>query len=67
VEREKDFNGLLAEVCGWYDNCRWDGGATYNYRFSASQVSALNFFHPSLSGQAALAPVTWDKSWWPTS
>jgi hypothetical protein len=54
VEREKDFNGLLAEVCGWYDNCRWDGGATYNYRFSASQVSALNFFHPSLSGKRRL-------------
>jgi lysophospholipase L1-like esterase len=67
VEREKDFNRILAEVCGWYENCRWDGGATYNYQFSASQVSPLDFFHPSLSGQAALARVTWAKSWWPTS
>jgi len=24
-------------------------------------------FHPSLSGQAALARVTWAKSWWPTT
>ena len=28
----------LAEVCGAYARCRWDGGAVYDYRFSASQV-----------------------------
>jgi lysophospholipase L1-like esterase len=33
----------------------------------ASQVSTLDFFHPSLSGQAALARVTWTKSWWASS
>jgi len=32
--------------------------------FSASQVSTLDYFHPSLSGQAALARVTWAASWW---
>jgi hypothetical protein len=26
----------------------------------------LDFFHPSLSGQASLARVTWTASWWPT-
>jgi lysophospholipase L1-like esterase len=67
VEREQAFNDILAEVCARYANCRWDGGATYNYQFSVSQVSSLDFFHPSLSGQAALARVTWAKSWWPTS
>jgi lysophospholipase L1-like esterase len=65
MDREKDFNQALAETCGRYANCRWDDGATYNYRFSPSQVSVLDFFHPSLSGQAALAGVTWSKSWWP--
>jgi lysophospholipase L1-like esterase len=67
VDREEKFNEILAEICAGYDNCRWDGGATYNYRFSVSQVSPLDFFHPSLSGQAALARVTWAKSWWPTT
>ena len=67
VEREQDFNRILEETCDLYENCRWDGGATYNYQFGASQVSRLDFFHPSLSGQAALARVTWAKSWWPTS
>jgi lysophospholipase L1-like esterase len=67
VAREVAFNQILAEECARYARCRWDGGAVYNYRFSASQVSSLDFFHPSLSGQAALARVTWTASWWPSS
>jgi lysophospholipase L1-like esterase len=68
VTREVAFNKILAEGCQQYGaNCRWDGGATYNYRFSASQVSVLDFFHPDLDGQAALARVTWAASWWPTT
>jgi hypothetical protein len=67
VDREKAFNQILAQVCAAYTRCRWDGGAVYNYRFSASQVSTLDFFHPSLSGQAALDRVTWAASWWPST
>ncbi len=68
VAREVAFNQILAEGCQEYgDRCRWDGGATYNYKFSASQVSVLDFFHPDLEGQAALASVTWAASWWPTA
>src|SRR5215207_8161358 len=65
-DREVAFNQILAEVCAQHARCRWDGGAVYNYQFSASQVSTLDFFHPSLSGQASLARVTWTASWWPT-
>jgi lysophospholipase L1-like esterase len=67
VTREVVFNQILAEVCAAYARCRWDNKAVYNYRFSASQVSSLDFFHPSLSGQAALARVTWTASWWPST
>jgi lysophospholipase L1-like esterase len=67
VDRERAFNQVLADVCAQYARCRWDGGAVYNYQFSASQVSTLDFFHPSLSGQAALARVSWAASWWPSS
>jgi hypothetical protein len=67
VDREQAFNQILADFCAQYTRCRWDGGAVYNYQFSASQVSSLDFFHPSLSGQAALARVTWAASWWPSS
>jgi lysophospholipase L1-like esterase len=67
VAREQAFNQVLAQVCAGYARCRWDNKAVYNYQFSASQVSTLDFFHPSLSGQAALARVTWAASWWPSS
>jgi hypothetical protein len=36
----------------------------FNYVFSPSDVSALDYFHPSLSGQAKLASLTWQHSWW---
>jgi lysophospholipase L1-like esterase len=64
VDREQEFNQVLAETCAQYTHCRWDGGEVYEYQFSASQVSILDYFHPSLSGQAALARVTWAASWW---
>jgi lysophospholipase L1-like esterase len=67
VARETAFNAILRDTCLQYGpNCRWDGGATYNYKFSTSQVSVLDFFHPDLDGQAALARVTWAASWWGT-
>ncbi len=65
VAQEQADNGVLASVCGLYANCRWDGGATYNYTFSASDVSTLDFFHPSQTGQAKVAALTWNASWWP--
>jgi hypothetical protein len=67
VSREEAFNQVLANVCAQYSRCRWDNKAVYSYSFSASQVSSLDFFHPSLSGQAALARVTWAASWWSSS
>jgi len=67
LAREQAFNQILADICAQYSRCRWDNKAVYNYQFSASQVSTLDFFHLSLSGQAALAKVTWAASWWPSS
>jgi lysophospholipase L1-like esterase len=64
LAREQQFNQLLADGCIHYAFCRFDGDAVFNYQFSANQVSTLDYFHPSLAGQAALASVTWAKSWW---
>ena len=66
VAQEVASNQILAQVCAGYAAAAGDGGAVYNYRFSASQVSTLDL-SPSLSGQAALARVTWADSWWPSS
>jgi lysophospholipase L1-like esterase len=63
-DREVAFNSVLAQECAKLANCKFDGLAVYQYRFSKSDVSKLDYFHPSLSGQTALANVTWSRSWW---
>jgi lysophospholipase L1-like esterase len=64
LAREQAFNQVLAEVCAQYAACRFDGLAVFNYAFTRGQVTKLDYFHPSLSGQAALASITWSRSWW---
>jgi hypothetical protein len=67
LAREQAFNQVLADVCGQYATlCRFDAYAVFNYPFSASQVSKLDYFHPNLAGQAILASLTWQRSWWAT-
>ena len=65
LAREQTFNGVLEQACGQYANCRFDGYAVFNYQFTVDQISKLDYFHPSIAGQAALARVTWAASWWP--
>jgi hypothetical protein len=65
--RESEFNNALRDTCtsaAYSAFCRWDNLATYNVAFSRSQVSTLDYFHPSASGQAALADTTWRASYW---
>jgi lysophospholipase L1-like esterase len=65
VARESAFNQILATECGKYPGyCLFDNDATYNYAFKTSEVSTLDYFHPSVSGQATLANITWAHSWW---
>jgi len=61
VARELAYNRILARSCGNYPNCRWDRGSVYRYRFSAGQISTVDYFHPGPGGQAALAELTWDE------
>jgi lysophospholipase L1-like esterase len=65
-QRNIAFNDVLGEECARYARCRFDGKAVFSYRFDRSHVSKLDYFHPSLSGQAKLASVTWEHSWWGT-
>ena len=64
VTREQELNAALAQVCAATSNCRWDGGATYGYVFQKSDVSTVDYFHPSVSGQNKLAGITWAASYW---
>jgi lysophospholipase L1-like esterase len=57
--RVEDFNAVLDEVCAQYRQCFYDGGAVFSYRFGPEDVSAVDFFHPSITGQKHLAEVSW--------
>jgi lysophospholipase L1-like esterase len=64
IDRERELNAVLADVCATWSRCRFDNNLTYNYNFTRAMVSKLDFFHPSLKGQATLAALTWQASWW---
>jgi lysophospholipase L1-like esterase len=58
-QRNIDYNTQLAQVCAVYFSCRFDANAVFNTAFVRSDVTTRDYFHPSLSGQAKLASVTW--------
>lgn len=65
IDRENAFNQALQVACANYAQiCRWDNGVVFGYNFTASDVSVLDYFHPSLQGQAHLADITWKASYW---
>jgi PKD repeat protein len=57
-QRNIAYNAQLADVCGSFPQCRFDGNAVFNTQFSKSDISG-DYFHPSIAGQAKLASVTW--------
>jgi lysophospholipase L1-like esterase len=64
LKLEQSFNEVLASTCARYANCRWDNYATFNYDFTASDISTVDYYHPSISGQNNLAMITWNASYW---
>ena len=64
LTQEEADNAALSQVCGQYANCRWDRYATFDYPFTPTDVSTLDYFHPSQTGQGVLAGITWQASWW---
>ncbi len=57
-QRNIDFNTVLAEEVANY-GFHWDGNAVFNTAFTTSDVSSVDYFHPSMNGQAKLASATW--------
>lgn len=66
-QRNIDFNNALQRVCAEYTQCRFDNFGTFNYRFAVSDVSSVDYFHPSLTGQKNLAAQSWAAGYWPTT
>jgi lysophospholipase L1-like esterase len=67
LQQEEADNTALQAVCAQYANCRWDNLATFNTSFTTKDVSTVDYFHPSLTGQNTLAGVTWGASYWPST
>jgi len=61
---EDALNATLAEVCAQFTQCRWDGNAVHDTPFARSDVSPVDYFHPSTAGQNRLAAVTWAAGYW---
>lgn len=64
LQRDVDFNSALAQVCALYTQCRFDGNAVFNTTFTAADITTRDYFHPSVSGQAKLASVSWNAGYW---
>jgi lysophospholipase L1-like esterase len=62
-QRNIDFNTVLSEVCDSYSQCRFDNNAVFDSQFDESEVSDLDYFHPSITGQANLARLTWSVTY----
>jgi lysophospholipase L1-like esterase len=63
LQRVRDFNTVLRNVCGAYANCKYDNDTAFNYQFKATEVSTRDYFHPSVAGQAAIANIEWAVNW----
>lgn len=59
--REMQFNAQLGSVCAQYVHCRFDDDAVFDYPFTAADANRLDYFHPSITGQATLASLLWSN------
>lgn len=58
-EREDEYNQVIESLCGMSQLCFSDHGAISNTFFSQDEISSVDFFHPSESGQRKLANISW--------
>jgi lysophospholipase L1-like esterase len=64
VSQEQADNQVLGSVCEQFSQCLFDNDAVYNFKFTSSDVSDVDYFHPSVAGQAALASIAWSAGYW---
>ncbi len=62
-KRVIDYNTALAAVCAQFANCRFDQNAVFNSGFTLSDVSPIDYFHPSYAGQTGLALLSYGAGW----
>jgi lysophospholipase L1-like esterase len=58
--RVVEFNAELAAACAAAAvACTFDGGAVFGATFTLDDISKIDYFHPSVTGQTKLADVTY--------
>lgn len=62
-QRVIDYNTALATVCAQFANCKFDQNAVFNSGFALSDVSSVDYFHPSYAGQTGLALLSYGAGW----
>lgn len=62
--RVNDYNVALQQACAAVATCRFDDFAVANFAFTKAHISTRDYFHPSTTGQAVLAEITWNASQW---
>jgi lysophospholipase L1-like esterase len=65
VTQEQADNQVLGSVCGTFSHCKFDNDAVYDVQFTSADVSDVDYFHPSVAGQNALAAAAWAAGYWP--
>lgn len=58
-QRNMDFNDVLHDVCAEYVHCRFDDYTGFNTQFTPAHISTIDYFHPSVAGQALIAEQAW--------
>jgi len=58
--RVDEFNAVIERACATTEGCIDDGGALHAYPFSVDEISSIDYFHPSIAGQRAIAEIAWD-------
>ena len=51
---------MISEVCTADVSCTTDDGAVFAYQFTPNEISSIDYFHPSVLGQQAIAQIAWD-------
>lgn len=62
TNRADEYNRRLLKLANERAAVYYDNGAVHNTPFTAADLSVLDGFHPSLSGQNKIAARTWDEA-----
>jgi hypothetical protein len=58
---EQGYNATLKTLCAAAAKCQYDNGLVFATKFAESEVSTVDFYHPSVSGQTSLAAAAWGQ------